>query len=341
MVAHSNAMRDTKNTLTPTETLTFLFESSLKDVDETLERALETPVSLIATLALHLIRSGGKRLRPLLTLASRGLCGEIDENTIRLASAVELIHTATLLHDDVVDESQLRRGQQSANVLWGNASSILVGDFLFAQSFNLMVACQDLEALSILSKASATIAQGEVLQLSLSHSLSLTVQEYMTIIGAKTAELFASACRVSALPQGNIDLPKTADALYNYGYALGLCFQIVDDILDYQAPTVRLGKTSGDDFREGKVTLPVIYALYQATPEERSFWENTLVKKDQKEGDFEKALEILIRHNALERAYEDATQITKKALKALCLFPDSPIKEALCTLATNCIHRAY
>jgi len=312
-----------------------------QDLDETnriiLDR-MHSDVELIPTLARHLIAAGGKRLRPVLTLGSAKLCGYDGNRAQKLAACVEFIHTATLLHDDVVDESDLRRGNETANVLWGNQASVLVGDFLFSRSFQLMVEDGSLDVLRILSTASAVIAEGEVLQLMNVGDINTTEESYMEVIAAKTAALFAAACEVGAVVA---DRPaEECAALATYGQNLGIAFQLIDDALDYSAEQQALGKAVGDDFREGKVTLPLLLAYQNGTEEEKSFW-TRVVEDAQQDGDLEKALELIQKHQTLDATFEAAKDYGAKAKEALEVFPGSPEKEALIAAVDFAIERAY
>ena len=263
----------------------------------------------------HLIEAGGKRLRPMLTLASADMCGYRGRHHIALAATVEFIHTATLLHDDVVDESGQRRGRPTANLLWDNKSSVLVGDYLFARAFQLMVEVGSLRVLDILSNAAATIAEGEVLQLTAAQNLATDHDIYLKVVRGKTAALFAAACEVGGVIA---DVPDDqVDALRTYGDALGVSFQIVDDLLDYGGDTSATGKNIGDDFRERKLTLPVIKAVACADAEERAFWVRVIEKGDQRDGDLEYALELLDRHGALAETRHEALDWAGRAKSAL------------------------
>ncbi|MCW5751432.1 MAG: polyprenyl synthetase family protein [Alphaproteobacteria bacterium] len=296
-------------------------------------------VELIPQLAGHLIASGGKRLRPMLTLAAARLCGYQGARHVLLAACVEFIHTATLLHDDVVDESDLRRGSATANVVWGNKASVLVGDFLFSRAFQLMVEDGSLEVLRILSGASAVIAEGEVMQLVTSNDLATSEDAYLEVISAKTAALFAAACRVGAVVA---ERPRVeADALESYGRNLGIAFQLVDDALDYSARQATLGKTVGDDFREGKITLPVLLAYRRGDSEERAFWRRTLEDVDQGEADLATAQRLLERHNAVRDTVERARHYGAMATDALALFGDGELKRAMLDAIEFSIERAY
>ncbi|WP_416046634.1 polyprenyl synthetase family protein [Haematospirillum sp. H1815] len=322
------------------DVLSDLVANDMKRVNETIVQRMQSPVALIPQLAGHLVAAGGKRLRPMLTLASARLCGYEDgEDHIRLATCVEFIHTATLLHDDVVDESVLRRGQASANALFGNKPSVLVGDFLFSRAFELMVEVGNLPVLGILSRASAVIAEGEVQQLITTNDIDTSEESYLEVISGKTAELFAAACKVGAEVAGRTH--AEASALYAYGMALGLAFQIVDDCLDYSANQERLGKTVGDDFREGKITLPVILALQQANSDERAFWSRTLGELQQNEGDLGQAMALMKHHGALEATAQRAREYGEQAKEALKIFPPSPMHQALRDIVGFCISRAW
>lgn len=278
-------------------------------------------------------------MRPMLTLAAARLCGYEGERHMGLAACVEFIHTATLLHDDVVDESDLRRGRPSANAIWDNKACVLVGDFLFSRSFELMVADGSLEVLAILSNASAVIAEGEVHQLMTANDTETGETAYLEVIEGKTAKLFAAAARIGAVVA---DRPKVEEeALDAYGMNLGVAFQIIDDALDYSAKQAELGKAIGDDFREGKITLPVILAFRRGNDEERTFWRRTLEDLDQKDGDFEHAMELLDKHKALEDTLERARHYGAIARDALGIFNDSNEKAALIEAIDFCIDRAY
>ena len=275
----------------------------------------------------------------MLTLAAARMCGYDGPYHVHLAATVEFIHTATLLHDDVVDESDLRRGNETANVLWGNHASVLVGDFLFSRSFQLMVEDGSLEVLAILSNASAVIAEGEVMQLMNVGDTNTTEDSYLKVISSKTAALFAAACEVGAVVA---ERPKTeARALESYGRNLGIAFQLVDDALDYSAEQQALGKSIGDDFREGKVTLPILLAFRRGNAEERAFWKRVVEDHDQQDDDLERAIEIINRHSALEDTIERARHYGAMAKDALGIFEDSEIKSALLEAVDFSIERAF
>ena len=285
----------------------------------------------------HLVEAGGKRLRPLLTLAAARLCGYAGPFHVHLAATVEFIHTATLLHDDVVDESQRRRGRPTANLLWDNKTSVLVGDYLFSRSFQLMVETGSLRVLDILANASATIAEGEVLQLTAAQDLATTEATYLQVVRGKTAALFSAATEVGGVIAGAPE--PHVRALFAYGDALGVAFQIVDDLLDYGGTAEVIGKNIGDDFRERKLTLPVIKAVAQADAPERAFWQRTITKGDQRDGDLEQAMAILARHGAMQTARQDALDWAAKASSALAELPDHPLRGMLQDLADYVVSR--
>lgn len=336
VVVDLNGKRERQPSL---EALTSLVADDLKAVNEMIVRRMHSPVALIPQLAGHIIAAGGKRLRPILTLAAARLCGYAGRRHIALAACVEFIHTATLLHDDVVDSSELRRGLASANAVWGNKTSVLVGDFLFARSFELMVEDGSLEVLAILSHASSVIAEGEVAQLVTANDTETGETAYMDVIKAKTAQLFAAACQIGAVVA---DRPRVElEALESYGLNLGIAFQLIDDVLDYSAKQAKLGKTVGDDFNEGKITLPVVLAFRRGSEAERAFWRRTLEDLDRKEGDFEKAVDLMKRYKALDDTVERARHYGAIARDALGIFADGPEKEALTELIDFSIVRAY
>ena len=284
-------------------------------------------VTMIPEVANHLINSGGKRLRPMLTLAMARLAGYGGDGHVKLAAAVEFMHTATLLHDDVVDESEMRRGRLAARMLWGNEASVLVGDFLLGQAFKMMVEVGSLRALDILSSAAAVIAEGEVMQLGAAKNTATTEDEYLAVIRAKTAELFAAACEV-----GPTIASRSKDeqaACRSYGMNLGIAFQLVDDALDYGGKSAKLGKNVGDDFRDGKITLPVVLSYRRGSESERAFWRRTLEDGDATDQDLETAVSLMIKHRALEDTIKRARHYGSIATDALALFPDSAMKTAL------------
>ncbi len=285
----------------------------------------------------HLVEAGGKRLRPMLTLAAAKMCGYDGPHHINLAATVEFIHTATLLHDDVVDESGQRRGRPTANLLWDNKSSVLVGDYLFARSFQLMVETGNLRVLDILSNAAATIAEGEVLQLTAAQNLATTEAIYLQVVRGKTAALFSAATEVGGVISGVPE--QQVRALFAYGDALGVAFQIADDLLDYQGDSAATGKDIGDDFREGKLTLPVVKAVAQATPQEHAFWVRTIEKGDQSPADLEEALAIMERYETLQETAREAIGWANSAKTALAEVPDHPIRDILHDLADYVVAR--
>ncbi len=296
-------------------------------------------VTMIPEVANHLISSGGKRLRPMLTLATAALAGYRGEGHVKLAAAVEFMHTATLLHDDVVDESDMRRGKPAARMVWGNEASVLVGDFLLGQAFKMMVEVGSMRALDILATAAAVIAEGEVAQLAAAKNTATTEDEYLTVIKGKTAELFAAACEVGPVIA---ERPKAEQAAARaYGMNLGIAFQLVDDALDYGGKAQKLGKNVGDDFREGKITLPVLLAFRRGSEQERQFWKRTLVESTIEDGDLETAIGLMTKHNALADTVERARHYGDKANDALALFPDGAMKHALIEAVAFCIARAH
>ena len=285
----------------------------------------------------HLVEAGGKRLRPLLTLAAARLCGYEGDHHIRLAATVEFIHTATLLHDDVVDESARRRGRPTANLLWDNKSSVLVGDYLFARSFQLMVETGSLRVLDILSDASATIAEGEVLQLTAARDLDTTEETYLRVVRGKTAALFAAAAEVGGVIAGATE--DQIAGLRGYGDALGISFQMVDDYLDYGGAGDGIGKNLGDDFREGKVTLPVIRALAAGDADERAFWTRCIARNRQEPEDLARAMALVRKHGALEATRDEALAWAGQARVALAPLPDHPLRAILSDLAEYVVAR--
>jgi octaprenyl-diphosphate synthase len=317
--------------------LVCLVADDLQLCNRTIVARMESDVALIPQLAAHLVAAGGKRIRPLLTLAAARMCGYQGTRHVDLAACVEFIHTATLLHDDVVDDSMLRRGLASANAVFGNKASVLVGDFLFARAFQLMVQDGSLEVLAILSKAAATIAEGEVLQLVTQNDLASGEQQYLDVIKGKTAALFAAACEVGAVVS---DRPKAEQAaLENYGGLLGMAFQLVDDALDYAADQATLGKTVGDDFREGKVTLPVLLAYAAGDEAERMFWRRTIDDSDQTDADLDHAMALIARHGTIAATLRRAAEFVAEAQASLAVFPPSEYRAALEAVADYTVNR--
>jgi octaprenyl-diphosphate synthase len=321
------------------EGLAGLVAADLERVNAMILSRTGSDVTMIPEVANHLISSGGKRLRPMLTLATGALAGYRGEGHVKLAASVEFMHTATLLHDDVVDESDMRRGKVAARVKWGNEASVLVGDFLLGQAFKMMVEVGNLRALEILSSAAAVIAEGEVMQLASAKNTETNEDEYLAVIRAKTAELFAAACEVGPVIAGR---PKAEQAACrSYGMNLGIAFQLVDDALDYGGASAKLGKNVGDDFREGKITLPVVLSFRRGDDEDRAFWRRTLEQSETEERDLERAIAILRRHRALDDTVERARHYGAMARDALALFPKSPLKQALLDTVDFCIARAH
>ncbi len=321
------------------EKLVALVEADMARVNQTILARTGSDVTMIPEVANHLISSGGKRLRPMLTLATAAMCGYQGEGHIKLAAAVEFMHTATLLHDDVVDESDMRRGKLAARMLWGNEASVLVGDFLLGQAFKMMVEVGSLPALDILSTAATVIAEGEVMQLAAAKDTSTTEDAYLAVIRAKTAALFAAACEVGPVIANR---PKAdAAACESYGANLGIAFQLIDDALDYGGTSAALGKNVGDDFREGKITLPVVLSFRRGSEAERDYWRRTLEKGEIKDGDLEQALSIMRKHRALEDTIERARHYGAMARDALEIFGPSPVKSALLQTVDFCISRAH
>lgn len=329
---------DTAAPTTPPERLSALFAEDMAAVNALIrDRMASEHAPRIPEVAAHLIEAGGKRLRPLLTLAAARLFGVRGDNPVRLAATVEFIHTATLLHDDVVDESDRRRGRPTANLLWDNKSSVLVGDYLFARSFQLMVETGSLRVLDILADAAATIAEGEVLQLSVARDLATDEATYLKVVRGKTAALFKAACEAGGVVAGAP--PAAQPALAAYGDALGIAFQIVDDFLDYAGAAAVIGKNVGDDFRERKLTLPVIKAVAGAGAGERAFWQRTIAAGDQRPGDLEAACAILHRGGALAATRAEALDWAGRARAALAALPEGEVRDLLADLAGYVVER--
>lgn len=328
--------------LTSASALDRLLEATAPGMDKVnaliLDRA-KSHVDLVPEIARYLIDAGGKRLRPMLTVASATLFGGSNGSEINFAAAVEFMHNATLLHDDVVDESDMRRGRAAARMLWGNQASVLVGDYLLGQAFMMMVDTGDLEALRVLSRAATIIAEGEVFQLAKTRDLGATAADYDAVIGAKTAQLFEAATEVGALA-GNADAAGR-QALREYGRALGYAFQLVDDVLDYRGESGRLGKNTGDDLREGKMTLPVILALAAATPAEREELAGLIGNANAGEDELKRVVAIFSRYQALERSIEQASEHARRAREALKPLPHSDMKLLLGEIAEFTVARVY
>ncbi|KQT88031.1 polyprenyl synthetase family protein [Aurantimonas sp. Leaf443] len=309
----------------------------MKRVNDLILAMAGSNVALIPEIAEHLIASGGKRLRPMLTIASAIACGYTGEAHVKLAASVEFMHTATLLHDDVVDESDLRRGSKTARTIWGNQASVLVGDFLLGQAFKMMVEVGSLTALAILSSASAVIAEGEVWQLSAAKRMTTSEADYLAVIDAKTAALFAAAAEVGPVVAGSPEPVRAA--MRDYGRSLGLAFQLVDDALDYGGSAADLGKNTGDDFREGKLTLPVILAYQAGNDEERAFWQGAMEGGRNDDAALLRATALMRRHGTLEATIERARHYGEKAREAAASLPRSPSREALLSVVDFCIDR--
>lgn len=308
-------------------------------VNDVILDRMQSDVPMIPELAGHLISSGGKRMRPMLTLACAAVLEYQGRKHCDLAAAVEFIHTATLLHDDVVDGSDLRRGKQTANIIWGNSASVLVGDFLFARAFELMVEVGSLKALQILSRASAVIAEGEVSQLSAQRQIDTSEEQYLAIINGKTAELFAAASKIAAVVAERKD--DSEERLDSFGRNLGIAFQLIDDAIDYVSDEDIMGKGVGDDFRDGKITLPVILAYARGSEEEREFWRQAMAGDRVSDADLAYATELLHKHDAITDTMARARGYGQQALDALSVFPDTPAKAALSEAVAFAVARAY
>ena len=314
-----------------------LTRAAMDEVNEIILARAGSRVELIPEIARHLIDSGGKRLRPMLTVAAAEMCGTTAPGRIKLAASVEFMHTATLLHDDVVDESDMRRGKQAARLVWGNQASVLVGDYLLGQAFKMMVEVGSLEALDILSSAAAIIAEGEVMQLGSAQNTATTEDEYLAVIQAKTAALFSAAAEVGPVLA---DRPRAERAAFrSYGTNLGLAFQLVDDALDYGGNSAELGKKVGDDFREGKITLPVVLSYRRGTDADRVFWKRVLEEGRIEDGDLEHAIQLMRNHDAIDDTVARARHFGAVARDALAPFPESLHKSALLEAVDFCIGR--
>ena len=323
--------------MNPLDKIAGTLSADMEAVDSVIVENMQSSVALIPQLAGYLIAAGGKRIRPLLTLASTAIYGGDMVRAHNLAAVVEFIHSATLLHDDVVDESKVRRGQDSAPQVFGNAASVLVGDYLFSRSFQMMVADGSLEILRVLSDASAIIAQGEVMQLSTANNLETSLDDYIEVVKAKTAALFAAGCEVGPMiAQADLD---QARAMASYGMNLGIAFQIADDVLDYRSSREAMGKAVGDDFREGKMTAPVIFAVQAASAEERDFWVRTVGRRDQVDGDLERALEVFEAHGAMDKTMALARMYADLAKQALEAVPEGELSAMLAGAADYAVER--
>lgn len=316
-----------------------LIGADLKGVEEQFKKDLASDVPLIRKVGEYVLSSGGKRIRPALLLLAAKLCGYVGDRHIPLASVVEFIHTATLLHDDVVDEANIRRGIPSANTLWGNSASVLVGDFLFSKSFSLMVADGDLNVLRVLSDATTRIAEGEVLQLLCTSDLEMTLERYIKVVECKTAVLLSAACQAGAILGGAI--PEQEDALARFGMDLGIAFQVMDDTLDYVAKEEQFGKSIGHDLEEGKITLPLIHVLNSCTPQERELIGDVVTKDELSTEDFEAVFTLVKQYGGIEFSVAAARDAIAKAKNALHVFPDSPVKSALLELADYVVTREH
>jgi len=325
--------------VSPVERLHALVGGDMAATDRLIHARMHSGVPLIPDLARHLIDSGGKRLRPLLTLAAARAGGYGGEGHVMLAAAVEFIHTATLLHDDVVDESSLRRGKVSANLMWGNKSSVLVGDFLFSRAFQLMVETGNLAVLDILSGAAAIIAEGEVMQLKSANNLGVTEEHYLSVVTAKTAALFAAAAEAGAVI-ATLSAP-VVEGMRAYGMNLGIAFQLVDDALDYSGRQALMGKTVGDDFREAKMTLPIILAHARAHQADKPFWKRVIETGNQSEADLDRAITLVEETGAIQETMRRARAYADAAKAALGVLPQSEIRTALAEIADFCVERAY
>ncbi|XDZ66212.1 polyprenyl synthetase family protein [Alphaproteobacteria bacterium LSUCC0684] len=313
-------------------------DAAMREVNTIIVDRMQSEIELIPTLAGHLVASGGKRMRPMLTLAGAMMAGGKTDLAAKLAAAVEFIHTATLLHDDVIDASDLRRGKATANAIWGNEASVLVGDFLFARAFELMVETGNIEVLGKLAAASARITEGEISQMLIAGKPDTPVENYLTVIIGKTAELFAAAAETGAMVAGGDS--GLAGIMRQYGMELGIAFQIADDALDYQADQSALGKTVGDDFAEGKTTLPVMIAYADGTAEEKKFWQRTIGEGRIEDGDLAEAQRLLLRHDAIGRALTHARTHAESAARQLETLPGSDIRDALIEAASFAASRA-
>lgn len=336
--ARGNQMANSNAQQKPHDQMAAYLADDLVDVNALIRARMASEYApRIPEVTAHLVEAGGKRLRPMLTLAAARMCGYEGPFHIHLAATVEFIHTATLLHDDVVDESAQRRGRPTANLLWDNQSSVLVGDYLFSRSFQLMVETGSMRVLDILANASATIAEGEVLQLTAARDIATTEATYLQIIRGKTAALFSAATEVGGVIAGADEM--LVKALFDYGDALGIAFQTVDDLLDYQGQSASTGKNIGDDFRERKLTLPVIKAITKADPKEHAFWKRTIEKGQQEEGDLETAIALLNKHGALADTRDEAIAWAAKSTAAISSLPEHPVKQMLIDLADYVVER--
>ena len=331
------ALRDNKKETPGISALIALAESGMERANELILSKAGSDVAMIPEVANHLISSGGKRLRPMITLAAADMFGYRGEGHVKLATSVEFMHTATLLHDDVVDESDLRRSKPTARMIWGNQASVLVGDFLLGQAFKMMVEVGSLDALDVLSSAASVIAEGEVMQLAAAKNLETTEDEYLAVIKAKTAALFSAAAEVGPIIAEASKSERAA--LRSYGLNLGLAFQLVDDALDYGGNARDLGKNTGDDFREGKITLPVVLAYRRGTDKEREFWRTSLENGESDDAALENARGLMLKYGALPDTIQRARHFGEIARDALAPLKPSPQKDALLDVVEFCISR--
>jgi octaprenyl-diphosphate synthase len=316
-----------------------LTASGMNSVNSVILERMQSQIPLIPALAGHLIAGGGKRMRPMLTLASAALCDYSGTRHHKLAASVEFIHTATLLHDDVVDGSDLRRGKATANIVFGNPATVLVGDFLFTRAFELMVEDGSLKVLKILSGASSVISEGEVDQLTAQRQIETSEDRYLSIIRAKTAALFAAACRISAVVAERSDADERA--LDDYGRNLGIAFQLVDDAIDYDSSSAEMGKGKGDDFREGKMTLPVILAYARGSDEERQFWREAISGHRIADADLAHAVKLIERHDCVRATRDRASHFAQRAIDAIASFPAGEARAAMAEAAEFAVARRY
>ncbi len=319
------------------KTLQDFFKKSLSKVDEEIFKRLNENVPLLSKIGSHLIKAKGKRIRPILTLAMAAQLNDFSRNPVLLAAAVEFIHTATLLHDDVVDQSDYRRGIKTANIVWGNEACVLAGDFLFAQSFDLMVETKSIKALSVLAQASCKITQGEFLQMQITQKPDTNLDDYYNVIGGKTAQLFGAACESGAIVAGGNK--SQLKAAFEYGYNIGLAFQIIDDVMDYTLEKNTTGKNIGDDFKLGKTTLPIILAWEKSNLEERKFWIRTMKMLDQKENDLVEAKQIIDKYGIIKKCKKIANYFIDNSIRSLEKFPENKYKNPLINLAKSSLIR--
>ena len=321
------------------DALLTLTRPGMEGVNRLILSRVGSDVEMIPEIARHLIDSGGKRLRPMLTLATATLCDYRGEGDVKLAAAVEFMHTATLLHDDVVDDSEMRRGKLAARMLWGNEASVLVGDFLLGQAFKMMVEVGSLHALDVLSTAATVIAEGEVMQLAFAKNTETTEDEYLQVVRGKTAALFAAACEVGPIIAGKSKAEQAA--CRSYGTNLGIAFQLIDDALDYGGVASKLGKNTGDDFREGKITLPVVLSYRRGNEAERAFWKRCLEQGQHGDTELAEAMTLVKKHHAIEDTIERAKHYGAMARDALAIFADTPMKRSMLEAVDFCISRAH